>query len=1174
MAVKVEHKERVMSYLRYWRNSLADSIWLVPSSLKEAQSVSRQEIFSGRIASPLAASLHAQYIKILKKSGAEVGSGEEISVPLNLYPFVLVPRFERGSVTGWKGESFTAPLVIPALMAHDGSLSACAGQGEGFPRLLRNCLEPANKDGQLFVFGDAEDADRFYESRSGDLETWEAVVGYARDLFREVGRADLDRFAPGGVGMVGSGKVVIVEIPDTTKHVVQLYDILLDKKQAPVLVSRAVEGVTSRRQPNPQAQLVTSYGLHIGQMEPSYGLSPSQRESLLEVLTDMALDADALNAINGPPGTGKTTLLQSVVATLWVRAALEQAEPPLIVAASTNNQAVTNIIESFGKIEAPKDAPRVVNALSRRWLPDVTSYGVYMPSSSKEEKARDKGYQLFCAGDFNSHFCVSLEDEEGFGRAHKYYLEKIQQAYPCAEIKSLDDAVGALHVRLKECIEEIIRAGKAYQGAAAILGELWTQDMDVLLELREVVARLIGERDAAEQQRQEFSKKAGRYEAILHKWGRYIADESIWLILFSFLPPVRKKRAMRDRFFYEDAGLSVDSRENFEQQIRSAISEAKVALVRLDKRLVQISDKLEAAETALDALKRACVRLECEGRWESLHGALDTKKRYLAFLLAGRYWEGRYLQEVEDKLKGDPDKQDNKAPHKLLRAFRRMAKLAPCFVSTFHMLPKNLSGWRGVDLPLFGEFDLLVVDEAGQVAPELSMASFSLAKKALVVGDTLQLEPVWNIPVSIDRSNAAAFDVASNEPQWDILENSGKSVSGGNLMTVAQQSSPLVKFEDIAPGLFLVDHRRCQPQIISYCNELVYQGVLVPRREKSVTLYPPMGYAHVPGSDEIVGGSRRNRVEAGAIISWLERNRKPIEEFYQKDMSECVGVVTPFAAQAMLLREQANRIDPEGKMTVGTVHSLQGAERPIVVFSSTYGEGFEGHPFFAKNERLLNVAVSRAKDSFLVIGNMRLFREGALRPASLLGKYLFADASNELSGVVDEGLLRQTYPVPHGVIDTLEGHRDVLRAAFEQAQERLIIVSPFIEKNAVEADNLLDLAEQAVRRGVKVEIVVDKKFAMVSAQGKTDLLTAFEQAGCSVSVSTEQRGLHSKLLVSEDLFVVGSFNWLSASRDVRRSNFEVSVVLRGDEARREGERSLQKIGEIACEQRKKDTMAA
>ena len=87
---------------------------------------------------------------------------------------------------------------------------------------------------------------------------------------------------------------------------------------------------------------------HCGQMGGRYPLSPSQREAVNHF---NAMQDGEILAVNGPPGTGKTTLLQSVVADLYVKRAIGREKPPLIVAASTNNQAVTNIIDSFGKIE-------------------------------------------------------------------------------------------------------------------------------------------------------------------------------------------------------------------------------------------------------------------------------------------------------------------------------------------------------------------------------------------------------------------------------------------------------------------------------------------------------------------------------------------------------------------------------------------------------------------------------------------------------------------------------------------------------------------------------------------------------------------------------------------------------------------------------------------------------
>src|SRR5699024_6038058 len=54
------------------------------------------------------------------------------------------------------------------------------------------------------------------------------------------------------------------------------------------------------------------------------------------------------------------------------------------------------------------------------------------------------------------------------------------------------------------------------------------------------------------------------------------------------------------------------------------------------------------------------------------------------------------------------------------------------------------------------------------------------------------------------------------------------------------------------------------------------------------------------------------------------------------------------------------------KITVGTAHRLQGAERPIVLFSAAYGQNTDQASFIDANPELINVAVSRAKDLFIV----------------------------------------------------------------------------------------------------------------------------------------------------------------------------------------------------------------
>jgi superfamily I DNA and/or RNA helicase len=78
-------------------------------------------------------------------------------------------------------------------------------------------------------------------------------------------------------------------------------------------------------------------------------------------------------------------------------------------------------------------------------------------------------------------------------------------------------------------------------------------------------------------------------------------------------------------------------------------------------------------------------------------------------------------------------------------------------------------------------------------------------------------------------------------------------------------------------------------------------------------------------------------------------------------------------------------------MKIGTIHALQGAERPIVIFSTVYSGNDIGKGYFFDRDNkpnMLNVAVSRAKDCFIVFGNRDIFKENGNTPSSKLIKFL------------------------------------------------------------------------------------------------------------------------------------------------------------------------------------------
>lgn len=114
----------------------------------------------------------------------------------------------------------------------------------------------------------------------------------------------------------------------------------------------------------------------------AFPLDTTQRLAAMNAVSLKPEISKCLLAVNGPPGTGKTSFLKAVLATQWVNAALTSAEhPPIIYATGATNKAVINIIEAFGNVasEDPK-------AIESRWLDGLPSYGWFYPSGQEKEK--------------------------------------------------------------------------------------------------------------------------------------------------------------------------------------------------------------------------------------------------------------------------------------------------------------------------------------------------------------------------------------------------------------------------------------------------------------------------------------------------------------------------------------------------------------------------------------------------------------------------------------------------------------------------------------------------------------------------------------------------------------------------------------------------------------------
>lgn len=535
----------------------------------------------------------------------------------------------------------------------------------------------------------------------------------------------------------------------------------------------------------------------------------------------------------------------------------------------------------------------------------------------------------------------------------------------------------------------------------------------------------------------------------------------------------------------------------------------------------------------------------------------DSGIRYKMFFLATHYWEARWLLQMEKDLENGFIKK-RKQLAKTKEDWVRRAMLTPVFVSTTSMVSK----FFGEESPKDGApIDLLFYDEAGQIPPEKAVVSLALSNKAIVIGDTKQLSPYTSIPEVVDQSNLIKAGLLKNYDEADFkgIIKKGISASSNNLMELAIHHCK--RYDGLMMGASLEEHRRSVPEIAQFCNVLCYQHRLKPvRPQPKEILFHAFCYVDVGGRSIRIGPSRRNQEEAREIYSWLRLNEEKISSFYNgRPLHELVACITPFTQQEKYLESLLKKDWPE--MLIGTVQSIQGAEREIVIFSPSYDAEYKGEYVYDRDTRMLNVAVSRARDSFIVIGEMELFRRnsGEDIPSNLLGEFLFRKEENKLDlSVGVEETFSEYNIVDH--VDTLEGHRNLLRYVLSKAKRKVLIASAGISSFAIKNDNLGISIRRAVERGVQVVVYTDntldleddkesKQNAKKIKQTAVDGRDMLDDALAEVIVSDK---IHTKALIMDDeLLANGSFNWLSAVRTEGSANqkYETTTIVTGNMAK-------------------------
>ncbi|EPO7874736.1 AAA domain-containing protein [Escherichia coli] len=1041
--------ENALGFTSYWRNSLADAESGKGSfERKDAKNFTH---WHGIAAGRLDEAIVSKFFK---------GEKDDVeTVDVILRPKVYFRLLQHGKDRSAGAPDIVTPIVTPALLSREGFLYPTPATS-----IPRDLLEPLPKGafsigeiGQYdkyktthttfsINFDDSVDktaeTDEEREARYAALQQeWRQYLYDSERLLKSVAGDWIEK--PEQYELAEHGYIVkTAQSGGASFHILSLYDhLLVCNKDVPLFnrfASREVHAAESLLAPG------AKFSDRLGHSGDKFPLAKAQRDALSHFLD--ARHGDIL-AVNGPPGTGKTTLVLSIIATQWARAALEKSEPPVIIATSTNNQAVTNIIEAFGK-----DFSQGSGAMAGRWLPELKSFGAYFPSSSRKAEAAKK-YQT-------EDFFNQVESKEYVEDALLFYLEKAKAAFPEKECSSPEKVIELLHGQLAAKSEQLIRLNATWQ----TLSQVWAARELIANDIEQYLDNLNKLLSGQEQ-------KITLLKSAKTEWKKYRAGESLIYSLFSWLPAVRSKRQYQIQLFLEDklgaliAGNQWSDPETIERNIDGLLNSAEREQTTYRQQIDSAHEIILKEQQAVQEWQRLALDLGYEGDEElsfsQADELADTQIRFPAFLLTTHYWEGRWLMD---------------------------------------------------------------------------MASI----------DDLQEE--------ITEKYTAIADL-------------GKSAASGSVMKIAQFASRYQYDPELARGMYLYEHRRCYDNIIGYCNTLCYHGKLLPKRGREESnLMPEMGYLHIDGKGELASsGSRYNLLEAETIAVWLAENQQNIEAHYGKSLHEVVGIVTPFSAQVSTIKQVLGKQGistgaNEKSLTVGTVHSLQGAERAIVIFSPVYSKHEDGG-FIDSDNSMLNVAVSRAKDSFLVFGDMDLFEvQPASSPRGLLAKYLFESEKNALSFDYKERKDLKTAGTKIYTLHGVEQHDNFLNQTFENTSKHIMIVSPWLTWQRLEQTGFLDSMIAACSRGVNVTIVTDRSYNTEHndfekrKEKQQNFKAALEKLNALGIATKLVNRVHSKIVIGDDgLLCVGSFNWFSATREARYERYDTSMVYCGDNLKGEVE---------------------
>ena len=262
-------------------------------------------------------------------------------------------------------------------------------------------------------------------------------------------------------------------------------------------------------------------------------------------------------------------------------------------------------------------------------------------------------------------------------------------------------------------------------------------------------------------------------------------------------------------------------------------------------------------------------------------------------------------------------------------------------------------------------FDVVIVDESGQIQLHNLMVPLSRASKAILVGDHKQLPPV------VDDELAAELEEQGFDPiflqkswfeiLWDPMPEDHKT------MLDTQFRCPAIISDFVSKAFYEEKYfagsgmEKKQPILPSFNATMAFidtSKILNSFEQSRVT----------DGRTEVLG----NEVETTIIIKTLMNFIRELPYLAEKNE---IGIIVPYKNHVLEVKRTIKKLKLDiGNLNVedlvASVDSYQGQERDVIIFAfSRSNKG--GNIGFLADWRRLNVAMTRTKKQLIMVGSLK-----------------------------------------------------------------------------------------------------------------------------------------------------------------------------------------------------------